>query len=133
MSIDDNKNTARRLYEEVITLRRPEVLTEIVAADVVDEAVGNGAGGRADFVAHVQGVWDAVEDVKATVTDLVAEGDRVVVFWRIEGIQRLPLFGAPASGRHFTGHSISTITFRDGQIIRYKVLPDRLGILQQIS
>lgn len=133
MSTDINKNVARRLYEEVITLRRPEVLAEIAAEDLVDEAVVNGTGGRADLLAHVQGVWDTVEDVKATVTDLVAEGDRVVVFWRIEGIQRQPLFGAPASGRHFVGNSISTITFRDGQIIRYKVLPDRLGILQQIT
>jgi steroid delta-isomerase-like uncharacterized protein len=133
MSIETNKAVARRLYEEVITLRRPEVLAEIVADDAVDEVVGNGSGGRADFAAHVQGVWDTVEDVRATVTDLVAEGDRVVVFWRIEGVQRAPLFGAPASGRHFVGDSISTITFRDGRIVRYTVLPDRLGILRQLT
>lgn len=130
-----NKEVARRLYEELITLRRPELLEEIIAEDAVDETVppGAGPGGREDFRNHIQGVWETVEDVKATVTDLIAEGDRVVVFWRIEGVHRAPLFGAPASGRHFIGNSVSRITFKDGKIVRYNVLPDRLGILQQIS
>ncbi|MFC6084172.1 ester cyclase [Sphaerisporangium aureirubrum] len=132
MSIEKNKETARRLYEELITLRRPELLEELIAEDAVDETIRSG-GGREDFREHIENVWATVEGVKATVTDLVAEDDRVVVFWRIEGVQRKPLFGVPASGRHFTGHSISTITFRDGKIVRYNVLPDRLGILQQIS
>ncbi|GAA0988898.1 hypothetical protein GCM10009555_071600 [Acrocarpospora macrocephala] len=133
MSVEQNKETARRLYEELITLRRPELLDELVAEDAVDETVQGGRGGRDDFRDHVQGVWDTVEGVKATVTDLVAEGDRVVVFWRIEGVQRQPLFGAPPSGRHFIGSSISWLTFRAEKIVRYNVLPDRLGILQQIS
>ncbi|MFC4533134.1 ester cyclase [Sphaerisporangium dianthi] len=133
MSIEKNKETARRLYEELITLRRPELLAELIAEDAVDETVQPGGGGREDFRRHIENVWATVEGVKATVTDLVAEDDRVVVFWRIEGVQRKPLFGVPASGRHFIGHSISTITFRDGRIVRYNVLPDRLGILQQIS
>ncbi|MET8161907.1 ester cyclase [Sphaerisporangium sp. NPDC005289] len=131
-NVERNKETARRLYEELITLHRPGLLEELIAEDAVDETIRSG-GGREDFRRHVDSVWATVEGVKATVTDLVAEGDRVVVFWRIEGVQRAPLFGAPASGRHFTGHSISTITFRDGKIVRYTVLPDRLGILQQIS
>jgi predicted ester cyclase len=71
--------------------------------------------------------------VTATVTDTVAEGDRVVVYWTIEGVQRGEVFGAPPSGRRFVGQSISTITFRDGRIVEYGVLPDRLGILQQLT
>jgi len=131
MSTDVNKEIARRLYEEVISQHRPELLEDLVAEDAVDETTA--VAGREGFRQHVRGVWETVANVKATVTDLVAEGDRVVVFWRIEGIHAGPLFGAPPSGRAFAGHSISWITFRDGQIIRYNVLPDRLGILQQIG
>jgi predicted ester cyclase len=43
------------------------------------------------------------------------------------------IFGAPPSGRRFTGASISWATFRDGQIGEYSVLPDRLGILRQLT
>jgi steroid delta-isomerase-like uncharacterized protein len=131
MSTDSNKAVARRLYEEVISRRRPELLAEIVAADAVDETAG--VTGRAGFYRHLQALWETVENVTASVTDLIAEGDRVVVFWRMEGTQRGPLFGVPPSGRSFTGRSISWITFRDGQIVRYNVLPDRLGIIQQLG
>jgi predicted ester cyclase len=131
MTIEVNKAVARRLYEEAITQQRPEVLEQIVAADAVDET--RAATGREGFYQHVRWLGDTVENIRATVTDLVAEGDRVVVFWQIEGVQRGPLFGVPPSGRPFTGRSVSLITFRGGQIIRYSVLADRLGIIQQLD
>jgi predicted ester cyclase len=131
MTIEVNKAVARRLYEEAISQQRPEVLEQIVAADAIDET--RAATGREGFHQHVRWLGDTVENIRATVTDLVAEGDRVVVFWQIEGVQRGPLFGVPPSGRPFTGRSVSLITFRDGQIIRYSVLADRLGIIEQLD
>jgi predicted ester cyclase len=130
VSIEVNKAVARRLYEEAITKQRLEILDEIVAADGIDET--GTTPGPEGFRQHLQGVIETVEGVRATVTDLIGEGDRVVVFWQIEGVQRGPLFGVPPSDRWFTGHSISWITFRDGQIVRYNVLPDRLGIIRQL-
>jgi SnoaL-like polyketide cyclase len=53
--------------------------------------------------------------------------------WRIEGIHRGTVFGVPGTGKAFTGTSISTLTFRDGKVVRYTVLPDRLGIIKQLG
>jgi steroid delta-isomerase-like uncharacterized protein len=131
MSVEVNKAVARRLYEEAITGQRPEVLEEIVAADAIDET--GAMTGREGFYRHLRRISETVDNVRATVTDLVAEEDRVVVFWQMEGVQRGPLFGVSASGRPFSVRSISWITFRDGQIIRYNVLADRLGIIQQLD
>ena len=128
-----NRAVARRFYEEVVSQGRLEVLDEIVAEDGTDSAVpAAGGGGRAGFVQHITWLRSAVEGVTATVTDTVAEDDRVVVYWTIEGVQRGEVFGAPPSGRRFVGQSISTIRFRDGRIVEYEVLPDRLGIVQQL-
>ena len=131
MSTEVNKAVARRLYEEVITQGRSELLAEIVAADAVDET--RAAPGREAFHEHVRWISAAVEQPRATVTDIVAEGDRVVVFWKLEGVQRGALFGMPPSGRAFAGQSVSLITFRDGQIVRYSVLADRLGFIEQLG
>jgi steroid delta-isomerase-like uncharacterized protein len=135
MSIEINKTVAHRFYEDFINERRVDVLEEIVAEDAIDEtlAFSGGSGDREDFRQHILWLWESVQDVKATVTDLVAEGDRVVVYWRIEGIHRGTVFGVPGTGKAFTGNSISTITFRDGKIVRYTVLPDRLGIIKQFG
>jgi predicted ester cyclase len=131
VTVEVNKAVARRLYDEAITQQHPEVLEEIVAADAIDET--SATTGREGFYRHLRWINDTVDNVRATVTDLLAEGDRVVVFWQMEGVQRGPLFGVPPSGRPFTGRSISWITFRDGRIVQYNVLADRLGIIQQLD
>ena len=135
MSIEANKEVARRYFEEFVNERRLDVLEEIVAADAVDEtrAYSGGSGDRDDFRQHALWLWESVQDVKATITDLIAEGERVVVYWRIEGIHQGTIFGVPGTGKAFTGNSISTITIRDGKVVRYTVLPDRLGIIKQIG
>lgn len=135
MSIEANKEVARRYFEEFVNERRLDVLEEIVAEDAVDEtrAYAGGSGDRDDFRQHALWLWESVQDIKATITDLIAEEDRVVVYWRIEGIHRGTIFGVPGSGKAFTGNSISTITLKDGKVVRYTVLPDRLGIIKQIE
>ena len=135
MSIEANKDIARRYFEEFVNERRLDVLEEIVAPDAVDEtrAYSGGTGDRDDFRQHALWLWDNVQDVKATITDLIAEGDRVVVYWRIEGIHQGTIFGVPGTGKAFTGNSISTVTIQDGRVVRYTVLPDRLGIIKQID
>ncbi len=135
MSIEANKDIARRYFEEFVNERRLDVLEEIVAPDAVDEtrAYSGGTGDRDDFRQHALWLWDNVQDVKATITDLIAEGDRVVVYWRIEGIHQGTIFGVPGTGKAFTGNSISTMTIQDGRVVRYTVLPDRLGIIKQID
>jgi len=135
MTIETNKVLARRYFEEIVNERRLDILEEIVAEDAIDEAraFSGGSGNREDFRQHALWLWENVQDVKVTVTDLVAEDDRVVVYWRIEGIHKGTIFGVPGTGKAFTGNSISTITFQDGKVVRYTVLPDRLGIIEQLG
>ncbi|MCT9935294.1 ester cyclase [Planotetraspora sp. A-T 1434] len=92
---ETNREVARRFYEEAVTQGRLEVLDEIIADDATDGAgPAGGAGGRDGFVQHITWLRSAVEGVTATVTDTVAEGDRVVVYWTIEGVQRGNVFGS---------------------------------------
>jgi predicted ester cyclase len=131
--LEANKAVARRYFAGVGT-KDLDSLEEFIALDAVDETrAGDGPGSIEDFRAHARWLWDTVEDAKAVVTDLLAEGDRVVAFWRLEGVQRGEIFGVPATGRRFSGVSISTLTIRDGKVVRYRVLPDRLGFVQQLS
>ncbi|MFG1807514.1 ester cyclase [Streptomyces sp. NPDC049040] len=136
MSTEHNKDVVRRYFEEFVNGRSLDVAEEILAEDAVDETrvgpEGTGAG-REDFRVHARWLWESVEDAKTVLTDLIAEGDRVVAYWRLEGVQRAEIFGVPASGRRFSGVSISTFTLEDGRITRYKVLPDRLGVVRQLT
>lgn len=126
-----NKAVARRFYHEAITEGHLHILDDIIADDSTDTTGTH--PGRTGFLEHITWLRDNVENVTATVTDTIAEHDRVVVYWTIEGTQRGELFGTPDTGRHFTGHSISTIRFHNGKITEYTVLPDRLGIIAQLT
>lgn len=133
-SNEANKTAARRLYEEVINQGRLDVLDEIVAEDGHDRAgAGRWATGREGFRQHITWLRETIGEATTTVTDLIAEADRVVVFWRLDGIHRGTLFGAPATGRPVSGDSISWLTFHNGQIVEYGVLPDRQQFLRQIE
>ncbi|SEL82521.1 ester cyclase [Streptacidiphilus jiangxiensis] len=135
--LDRNKTVARRYFEDFVNGRSLDALAEIVAADAADETrVGvGGSGTREDFRLHAEWLWNSVEDLQVTVDDLVAEGDgdRVIVFWTIKGVHTGTIFGVPGTGRAFSGRSISTVTVRDGKVVRYNVLPDRLGIVSQLT
>ncbi|MGX9883238.1 ester cyclase [Streptomyces sp. NPDC002276] len=132
---EHNKAVARRYFEEFVDGRDLNTLEETVAEDAADETrVGvGGSGTREDFRQHAEWLWENVKDVRVSVSDLLAEGDRVIVFWKMEGLHTGTVFGVPATGRPFTGHSISWLTLREGRIVRYNVLPDRLGIIQQLT
>ncbi|MFJ8039158.1 ester cyclase [Kitasatospora sp. NPDC096147] len=134
-TLEDNKAVVLRYYHELVTGQRLDLVEELIAEDAVDESrVGpDGPGSQEDFREHLRWLWTNVPDVKATVEDLVAEGDLVIAYWRIEGTHSGPIFGVPATGRSFTGHSVSRLTVRDGRVVRYSVLPDRLGIIQQLA
>ncbi|MCM3884778.1 ester cyclase [Frankia sp. R82] len=129
------KDIARRLYEEVVNEGRLELLETFIADDGDDttRARAGWSNGRAGFVEHVQWLRTAVPDVRTTVTEVVAEGNKVVVYWQIEGTQRGELFGVAPTGRRIDATSVSLVTFRNGQVVNYSVLPDRLTILRQLG
>jgi predicted ester cyclase len=129
-----NKTIARRLFDDVITARRLDVIDEIIASDSIDHSSrAGGASGREGFRQHVNYLLGATENLTVTVDDLVAEDDRVVVFWTIDAIHRGEIFGVPPTGRHFRGTSISLVSFEDGQVVDYSVVPDRQGIIAQLT
>ncbi|WP_250286217.1 MULTISPECIES: ester cyclase [unclassified Frankia] len=131
-SLRTNKTIARRLYEEIVNEGRLELLDDFLAKDA-SRSTGSGTFGRDSFASHVTELRHNVTDLKTTVTDIVAEGDRVVVFWRIQGIHSGEVWGVPGTGNTIDGTSISLITFHDGKVVDYVVTPDRLTILQQLG
>lgn len=134
-TVEANKLVARRYFEELVNGQRIELLDELLAPDAADETrVGvGGSGTREDFRGHLEWLWQSVKELQVTLDDLVAEGDRVIAFWTIAGIHEGAIFGVEGTGRRFTGRSISSLTIRDGRVVRYNVLPDRLGIVQQLT
>jgi len=129
-TLEANKATVQRLYEEGINPGRVELMNELVG----DEYVGpNGEQGPAGFAVTVQDLRRGFPDITFTIEDLVAEGDRVAVRWRWHATHAGQFRTFAATSRHVTNTGIAIYELRNGRITRAWLETDRLGALQQIG
>jgi steroid delta-isomerase-like uncharacterized protein len=77
--------------------------------------------------------YAASPDVRCTVEDLIAEGDRVAARWTMRGTHRGELYGIPATGKSVTVASMSLYRLREGKIGEGFLLMDNFGLLQQLG
>lgn len=76
---------------------------------------------------------NAFPDLRITVEDLVAEGDKVLTCWTARGTHQGEFMGIPPSGNRveFTGISIDRI--EGGKFVESWSNYDALGMMQQIG
>jgi len=79
------------------------------------------------------GFRNAFPDIRVTVEDLVAEGDRVVVRWSFCGTQRGEVLGVAPTGRRVTVTGMIFYRISEGGISEYWGSWDRMGLLQQLD
>ena len=127
MSTERNKAIVRRYFEEVHNQRQTALLDEIMTADLVEPTRG-----------VIAGMLTAFPDYEITVTDQVAEADRVATVWSMRGTHRgewdSPAGRIAASGNRVSYTGTTTLRVVDARIT--EVLGsnhDHLGLLQQIG
>ncbi|MFC5410195.1 ester cyclase [Larkinella bovis] len=129
-TIEQHKETVRRLYEEVITSGNLAQLTEIFDENYTGIGIGQGP---AAFQKAVEELLLAFPDLAWTVHDVFGEGDKVAIRWSWKGTHREPFKGIPASGKTVTNDANAIYQFRGNKIIFSWLQSDRLGVLQQLD
>src|SRR6187200_3449772 len=79
---DANKQAVRRIYDEAVNAGRTAVLADLIAPEFTGP---DGARGPAAFGANVDALRAGFPDIRFTIEDVVAEGDRVAVRWTWKG------------------------------------------------
>jgi steroid delta-isomerase-like uncharacterized protein len=136
MSIDANKATVRRWYDEFWNAEKLEVADELLHPDYVfDEGYGAGAPSMA-AIKEGNTFWHRVlPDIHFTIDDMIAEGHTVVVRWTARGTHQgdweMELGTVPASGQATTTPGTSSYYLRDGKIIRDENHIDFVSLLKQ--
>ena len=96
MPVEDNKQAARRFYEEVINARNVDVLGELLTPDGVDHTFGSQNAEQAKQFFGM--VLQAFPDLHAEVHDVIAEGDLVAARVTYTGTHQGEFVGIPATG-----------------------------------
>lgn len=130
-----NKEHVRRAVEEIWNGARYERMEEFVSRDFVVHTSSpdlsiQGAKGAQQFFTELR---NAFPDILFTITDQVAEGDKVVTYWAAEGTHRGKFKGIAPTGRRFRITAIDIDRFENGKVAECWSNMDELGLLQQLG
>lgn len=129
-----NKALARRYIEEVWNRGNLDLIDELFTPDYVNHNLSAGqAPGLAGIKALIGGFRAASPDLRLTIDDLIAEGDKVVTRWTARGTHQGDLMGIPPTGKRLTVSAIVVDRFVDGRIVEHWAARDDLGMLQQLG
>ena len=123
--MNQNKEVVRKVYEECINTGRLDSLDALVSTEY--------AGGVAAFRANVAELRAGFPDIRFTIEDLVAEGDRVALRWTWVATHEGRFRGTAPTHKRVTNSGIMIYQLRDGRIVRNWLETDRLGVLQQLG
>ena len=133
MSTQQNIATIRRWYDEVLNGKNLAAVDELHAPGFVTHYKGSPGGDLAGVKAMLAGSFAGMPDMRATVEDLVAEGDRVCVRLAVRGTHTGEFMGLPPTGRSVTTSVIEVLRFEDGKIAEHWAEADALGLMQQLG
>jgi steroid delta-isomerase-like uncharacterized protein len=134
MNTPDNKAISRRRFEELWNGGNLDALSELATEDVVfrDRDMGEHRGHEATrtFVTMYR---HAFPDLRFTIEEQIAEGDKVVTRWTARGSHRGELMGIPPTEKSATVSGMTLDRITDGRIAESIGSWDALGMMQQLG
>jgi steroid delta-isomerase-like uncharacterized protein len=134
MSLEANKDLIRTYVEAIFNQKQVDRADELVAPDFIDHAA---LPGQAPGLEEAKQKWAmylaGLPDLRVTIEELVAEGDKVGVRRSYAGTHRGELLGIPPTGKQVRIGGISIFKLAEGKIAEHWEQLDRLALLQQLG
>jgi steroid delta-isomerase-like uncharacterized protein len=134
MSAEENKDLARRSWEEMVSQRNPDLIEEFYPPNLVWHEPDQDIRGYEQARQFVSTFLEAFPDINITVEDVIAEGDQAVTRYTIRGTHRgeTEEFGPP-TGRQMELEGITIHRIEDGKIVEEWERYDNLSAMQQLG
>jgi steroid delta-isomerase-like uncharacterized protein len=135
LSMEANKKASKRIFEDVFTQGRFEVVDELVHDDALghDPALPEPTRGPEGLKESARGYRAAFPDLHVSIDQQVAEGDLVATRWTARGTHKGELFGIAPTGKESIVTGMTIDRFKNGKIAESYTNWDTLGMLQQIG
>jgi steroid delta-isomerase-like uncharacterized protein len=131
---ETNKAICRQLIEEVVNRGNLAVVDSLVASSYVYHGPGGlEMRGPEGFKQLVTMYRTAFPDLKMTIDDAIAEGDKVVLRWTGRGTHRGDLAGIAPTGRATTVTGLVVSRLANGKIVEDFESFDEVGMLRQLG
>ena len=118
-----NKRLVRRLVDEAVAERNPDVIDEIASGEFAQAAKR-----------WVSPFRSAFPDFEMEIVELIAEGDTVVGHFKCSGTHRGEWLGVAPTGRRFERvDEVYLFRVRDGKLVAATGVEDNLTRLRQLG
>lgn len=133
MSTETNKAIVRRAIEQILNNHRCDLVDEFFVDTVELHGVGPSIIGRTALGAFYTMFFAAFPDWHATIDEMVAEKDKVVVRITSNGTHQGDYEAIPATGKPYTQHAIVIYRLSNGKIVEGRLQTDMLSMMQQLG
>ena len=129
-----NKELVRDFYRQVFVNWDLTVVEQVIHPQFRShDWAADSASAPQGFLDFYAGVRSAFPDTRYEVDDLIAEGDRVVVRWRLLGTQQGEFYGIPPTAGSIRLDGIAIYRVANGRLMERWVVYDMHGLIQQIK
>jgi predicted ester cyclase len=134
-SVEELKDIVEKLCDQVWNRGNLAVADKLLTANCVCDDPLTPARGREALKRHVTSLRAAFPDLRLTIEDMVAEGDKVVARWSLQGTHEgaLPLIGIRPTGEEVAFTGISIYRFENYKIVEIWQEGDYLGLADQLK
>jgi steroid delta-isomerase-like uncharacterized protein len=134
MSAETNKLVMGR-FTEFINSASEELADELISPEAIFHVPGRAepVRGPAGYLAIIGMMRGGFPDIRWTLEEMIAEGDRVAARFTMRGTHRGTFFGVPPTGKPIVVQAMNFYRLSRGQFVEERGQPDLLALLQQIG
>src|SRR5512132_826147 len=130
VGLEQNKALVRRWIEEGFNKRD----VRIADALFVQGFIANGQKiGREGLKHSMTRHLTAFPDLRVVINEIIAEGDKVVIWYTVQGTQKGEFDGVPATGKQVNWVGADLFHIVAGKIVEARFVDDSLGRLRQLG
>ena len=132
-TVEENKSIYRRYLQAVFNEGRLDQLSELLDPAYVYRDAPPGTPPGAEGIKQVVSMFrSAFPDLKITIEDQIAEGDKVCSRAITRGTHRGEIFGIPPTGKSVLMRGITIVRVVNGRIAESWVSNDVMGLMNQL-
>lgn len=134
MTLEENKKIMNSFIEEVINKQNLNAANNLVSEDFTEHVPFPGQGpGREGLKFALNSMFLGFPDMKWTVDEQIAEGEKVVSRFTWTGTHKGEFMGIPPTNKRVKVWGVVIDVVRNGLFSESRIIMDSVGLLQQLG
>ena len=130
VGLEQNKALVRRWIEEGFNKRDVRIADDLFVQGFIVNGQKIGREGlKQSMTRHLI----AFPDLRVVINEIIAEGDKVVIWYTVQGTQKGEFDGVPATGKQVNWVGADLFHIVAGKIVEARFVDDSLGRLRQLG